>query len=558
MSDRIVPARSVPIHFVSVLRSILKATEINGDLTPRSARKVLFSEVATPHGQNEDAATYESPISKARGLDSSARRKSNKRLLERTDDDENDDVAFDDEEALANEILDGEEPDIEGAHIADEINVAPDTPTKAGGIRGRPRGRRKERSPTPPDNLPPHELFFFQNRAGSSRTSTNTFPPGALLNHEDYFAHIKAYADPHERDFEHLSRLHHFSFDQWIFELESKFSLCLYGYGSKRHLVSDFASYLHERLAIKPVVLMINGYNPSLTPKDILSTLSSALIPASARLPAPPNALLDAILAHLSSHPPKQPVYLLIHSIDAHPLRKHQAFLARLAAHASISLVATADTPTFPLLWPLPLLSQFRFVYHDTATFQPYDAEIDTVDEVNTLLGKSGRRVGGKDGVTFVLRSLPENARNLFRILVAEQLALMHSGVMSEEAVIQGGDDDDEDRLGFDDDMMDLDDIEPDTPSKTGRGRKPKKTKAIEKDAARKRREALVEGVEYRTLYHKAVEEFVCSSEMGFRTLLKEFYDHQIVESRKDGLGGERLVVPFGRAELDALLEELI
>jgi origin recognition complex subunit 2 len=28
--------------------------------------------------------------------------------------------------------------------------------------------------------------------------------------------------------------------------------------------------------------------------------------------------------------------------------------------------------------------------------------------------------------------------------------------------------------------------------------------------------------VEYRMLYNKAVEEFICSSEMAFRTLLKE------------------------------------
>jgi origin recognition complex subunit 2 len=65
-------------------------------------------------------------------------------------------------------------------------------------------------------------------------------------------------------------------------------------------------------------------------------------------------------------------------------------------------------------------------------------------------------------------------------------------------------------------------------------------------------------GVEYRTLYHKAVEEFVCSSEMSFRTLLKEFHDHDMVESKKDGLGVERLAVPFGREDLEDMLQELV
>jgi origin recognition complex subunit 2 len=59
-------------------------------------------------------------------------------------------------------------------------------------------------------------------------------------------------------------------------------------------------------------------------------------------------------------------------------------------------------------------------------------------------------------------------------------------------------------------------------------------------------------------LYHKAVEEFVCSSELNFRTLLKEFHDHQMVESRKDGMGTERLSVPFAREELEGMLEELV
>ena len=30
-------------------------------------------------------------------------------------------------------------------------------------------------------------------------------------------------------------------------------------------------------------------------------------------------------------------------------------------------------------------------------------------------------------------------------------------------------------------------------------------------------------GVEYKVLYQKACEEFICSSEMNFRTLLKEY-----------------------------------
>ena len=106
--------------------------------------------------------------------------------------------------------------------------------------------------------------------------------------------------------------------------------------------------------------------------------------------------------------------------------------------------------------------------------------ETDVVDEVHELLGRSGRRVGGKEGVSFVLRSLNENSRNLFRVLVAEVLAGMEE-------------------------TGDLEGVE------EGFGTKAKSKERVEGA-----------GVEYRVLYHKAVEEFICSNEMNFRTLLKE------------------------------------
>jgi origin recognition complex subunit 2 len=104
---------------------------------------------------------------------------------------------------------------------------------------------------------------------------------------------------------------------------------------------------------------------------------------------------------------------------------------------------------------------------------------------------------------------LPANARLLFRILVAAQM----------EAA---GEDDDGGDAG--------------TVAAGGAGR----------------------GVEYRVLWLRAREELVCSTEHQLRTLLKEFYDHQMVESGRDGVGVEWLLVPFRRDELEALLEELV
>lgn len=569
-------------------RSILKNAHLqlgNGDETPKSLRKVLFSTPAKALETVPETAT-ESPLTAARNADRSARKKSTRTLFYtgHGEQDEEEDVGeavaqqiLNDEDEGASELLEEDEVD-EGAVEEEEDNIvvakAADTASKEAKLRGRPKGKRRARSPTPPDNLPPHELYFFQNRPGGVKTSTNTLPSSALLDHDDYFAQISAYKDSHEDDMAILSNMHKASFEQWALELEEGFNICLYGYGSKRQLLLDFADYLHHTAddpRNPPNIIVVNGYNPSLALRDVLTTLSSNLLgpTASQKLPQQPTAHIDALLATLRTKPPHSPIHLLIHSIDGPSLRKHQLPLSRLASSPYISLTATADIPTFPLLWDISLRSAFHFLFHDTTTFRSYTTELDPIDEVNALLGRSGRRVGGKDGVAYVLRSLPENARNLYRILVAEQLALADSLADGDGFAGPGGfgeDDDDDDRLGHMDDGddrfdmdMDVDVDEPATPSKrTRKGRPAKRKPSLPKPAPPAQSGGVAIGVEYRTLYHKAVEEFVCSSEMSFRTLLKEFHDHAMLESKRDAGGTERLSVPFGREELEEILGELV
>jgi len=67
-----------------------------------------------------------------------------------------------------------------------------------------------------------------------------------------------------------------------------------------------------------------------------------------------------------------------------------------------------------------------------------------------------------------------------------------------------------------------------------------------------------VSSIEWRSLYQKAVSQFIATNEMSFRGLLKEFHDHEMVVSRKDAMGTEVLSVPFRREELETLLEELV
>jgi origin recognition complex subunit 2 len=526
--------RGRPVVENGTPRSILKkaslANGING-ATPKSNRKLVFE---TPSKSAKDDTPHETPPL-VRNADRSARRKSNRRLLEQTiNGADSDEDAMEEDEALAKQILSDEEAEEIDDGQVEDVPV-PDTPSKR--PRGRPKGSgkgpgrpRKQRSPTPPQDLPPHEEYFWQNRPGGTKTSNNTLPSQSLLNHDEYFQVMQSCEDQHEEEKQFLLELHGRSYDQWIFELEEGFNICLYGYGSKRSITDKFTAHLYQHLSgtapykgtsKTPKIVIINGYEPGTTIKEVLTTIASTIIPANAKLPNQPPSLLAYILEYLSEHPPVHPIPIIVNSIDSPYLRKAStpSLLASLAAHSSINLICTADSPNFPLLWDVGLKAQYKFLFHDATTFAPYDAEMDVVENVNELLGRSGRRIGGRDGVGFVLRSLPENARSLFRILVTEQLALM-----------------------FIDDAGGADQDEVIATSRS------KKTAPVDS----------TQGVEYRVLYHKAVEEFVCSSEVGFRTLLKEFHDHQMIDSRKDTMGTERLWVPFRQEELEGLAEDLL
>lgn len=117
--------------------------------------------------------------------------------------------------------------------------------------QARAKAPRSKRTPTPPptvDELPPHELYFYQNRPGGNKTSNNTLGSVPMLNHEEYFSLTRDLVDSHQAERDFLHELHARSFPQWRFELSEGFSLCLYGWGSKRKLTNDFAEWLYPIL----------------------------------------------------------------------------------------------------------------------------------------------------------------------------------------------------------------------------------------------------------------------------------------------------------------------
>ena len=501
--------------------------------------------------QDEESAEYTAPI--VVNADRSARRKSARALIQRTvNDNLSDENDPHEGSALAKSIWDIEsseendgpqEEDVE-EDAAEEPMSTPSKPAP----KQRSKARRK-RTPTPLQDLPPHETYFFQNRAGNTKTSNNTLSSLSLLSHEQYHQQMKTYKDPHASFIRVLRSLHSRSFPQWNFEFSQSFNICLYGYGSKRHLVTCFANHLHSLYpSTPPKIIVINGYIPNLTIRQILTTVAgvafdspSSSIPT--KLGSQPREIIGSILTHITTSPPSSPIHIFINSLDGHPLRRAPipSLLALLAANPHIRMLATCDTPSFPLLWDAPVREQYNFLFHDTTTYESYaPVEIGSVvDEVNELLGRSGRNIKGKEGVGFVLRSLPENARNLYRVLVAELLAGM-----------------DEDPAR---DYLEQNDINGDNDVVIQHGQD---EAGEDRGASRTRRSggrtAVGTGIEYHTLYHKVVEDFICTSEMAFRALLQEFHDHQMIVSRRDATGQEILNVPFRREEMETILEDLV
>ncbi|KAE8381403.1 origin recognition complex subunit 2-domain-containing protein [Aspergillus bertholletiae] len=480
--------------------------------TQKSRAKALFS---TP-----TKATAVSTPSRARNADRSAKKKSARLLLEQDDEED-----WDGADRLAEEILQDEDDVtaaengndvVETVEAGDEANKAAQTPKRRA---GRPKGAKNKRSPTPEGELPAHERYFFQNRAGPPRTSNNTLNKISLLTHEEYFEKMAQYEDPCKEEKAFLLDVHHRSFPQWNFEFEQGYNICLYGYGSKRPLLQNFAEWLYQKnRSTPPSIVVVNGHTPNISIRSIFATIVTAMLGADipSKMGSQSIEVLELLQSVLKSRSSQRPITVLINSVDAPPLRKaaNQALLARLAATPKIHLLVTADTPNYLLMWDISLRDQFNFVFHDCTTFAPFGTEFDVVEEVHNLLGRKGRRVGGKEGVEFVLQSLPENARNLYRLLLTEIISMFDEGHNSDDEL--------DGRAGRDGDGKD--DI----------------------------------GIEFRALYQKATEEFIASSEMMFRTLLKEFHDHQMITSRLDPSGMEILGVPLPRDEMEGVLEDLV
>ena len=200
-------------------------------------------------------------------------------------------------------------------------------------------------------------------------------------------------------------------------------------------------------------ILEIKGYHPSTNIKQIFSTMSKKLE-------------LENFDCETIEKSEIKSIFIIIHNIEGKSIRKDLNKLAAIAKCSKIHLIASCDHINSAIVFDNHLMSQFKFLWHDLTTFKPYHQESTFEDSFVSKQKKS------RQGVLFVLSSLPHNAQKLFKLLAESQLGI-----------------EDED-----------------------------KNQSFEK------------------LFRLAREGFVVDNQMSFRTLLTEFKDHDIITQSGDKL----------------------
>ncbi|EFJ42788.1 origin recognition complex subunit 2 [Volvox carteri f. nagariensis] len=308
-------------------------------------------------------------------------------------------------------------------------------------------------------------------------------------------------------------------FDDWHSRLRSNFSVLLYGFGSKRGLLDEFARLLAgPRNRGDAAVLVFHGYNPRCTAREVVGGVAAALMqrtyrglggggggggsaaaaatttamagPAATGGGGGAPAVLRALVEDIRGEPLNRHAFVVIHNIDGPGLRGDVSLLSALAACPQVHVIASIDHALAPLLWDSADAARFRWQHINATTFQPYLAEISGAQSVLMSAFKSGVVTAGAGTV---LRSLVLGAQEVFKVL-AEHL---------------------------------LEDEE-------------------------------CEGVAFAHLCRMCRERYLVRDERVLRQHLVEFVDHQLVRLRPaSDDSGELLTIPMTRTDIQAVLEDL-
>ncbi|KAH8278880.1 hypothetical protein KR018_010686 [Drosophila ironensis] len=291
------------------------------------------------------------------------------------------------------------------------VPVLPKTPSAA-------RLRQSARAKKSNEYVPESDGYFHSHASSKILTSDHTLdrlknPRLAADRLFSLLNEMKLSAE-HQTSINAIMEEYRSYFPKWMCILNEGFNILLYGLGSKRQLLQSF----HQEILSKQTVLVINGFFPSLTLKDVLDSIIGEILDAGLS-PANPHEAVDMIEEEFALIPETH-LFLIVHNLDGAMLRnvRAQAILSRLSKVPNIHLLASIDHINTPLLWDQSKLSGFNFSWWDCTTMLPYTDE--TAFENSLLVQNSGELA--LSSMRSVFSSLTTNSRGIYMLIVKYQL----------------------------------------------------------------------------------------------------------------------------------------
>ncbi|KAI5990391.1 origin recognition complex, subunit 2 [Pisolithus albus] len=396
-------------------------------------------------------------------------------------------------------------------------------------------------------STPSFEAYFVQ-ASSRAATSSNVFSSHILpLSADEYATAIAAYK-ARSQDQTVQTRWtgpwnETTAFRRYARELAEGFNLLFYGFGSKRTILNKFAT---ECLAKKGHVVVVNGFQPNTTLKDILASIERVpgVLSHSSSLPLSAEQRVYDFFAKSSQDGSRVHLYLVVHNIDSPVMRsqKIRNFLSLLALNPHVHLVASIDRLNAPLLWSTSDITArkspshnpgdvkngvrsrgYAWLWHDLTTLSPYDFELTYADRssisgaatlsTGARSARQGVTAGGatsggplsEAAVVHVLAAVTAKAKKLFTFLAAKQL------------------------------------------------------ENIEATTAENSNDLQQYGLTYDSLFSAARAEFIATNDTTLRSLLGEFMDHGLILSVNQGGqgGGETLWIPLRKERIMKILQSL-
>nr|XP_009787181.1 PREDICTED: origin recognition complex subunit 2-like isoform X1 [Nicotiana sylvestris] len=356
--------------------------------------------------------------------------------------------------------------------------------------------------------------YFLAKEVGSSRKKSARKLSEIDLVDEEELREVATNIEPkHEKEVNDLINRYKSLYSEWLFVLRFSFpilyysdrcgfALLMYGFGSKKALIEDFAT----RSLTEYSVVVVNGYLQSINLKQVVITLAELLWDqlklrqkttsrnlSKSQQPFNPRSM-DELLAFLDKPDLEDECFvcIVVHNIDGPGLRDSdsQHCLASIAACSHVRMVASIDHVNAPLLWDKKMVhTQFNWYWSHVPTFAPYKVEAMFFP---FILAHGGTAQSVKTA-SIVLQSLTPNAQNVFKVLAEHQLA--HS---------------DE------------------------------------------------EGMPINNLYTTCRERFLVSSQVTLNSHLTEFKDHELIKTKRNSDGQDCLYIPLTNEALQKLIAEII